>query len=180
MRKIRRIGLSLVLAIVLTLGLVAPALATNPTVSITVTASVTSITNTITQWDIGTITTTATVYFSATGAEDLDYSQILNNGSTIVDIEIQGAIIEGGDYDWALSATGEAGNQTYGLLANNPSGGATYNVTVKSSAFVDLTTGLAIDGTYNWTMKFLGPTAFSPADDGNEKSTTVTLVASPA
>jgi hypothetical protein len=170
--------LSLVLAVALLVGLPLTMMAANPTVSITVTAQVVSITNTQAAWDIGTVDTTATVYFSATGAQDDNYSQITNTGSVAVDIEIQGTNIEGGSYDWTLAADGVAGDQIYGLWANNPSNGSTYNVTVKSSAYQDITTNLAADGTYDWSMKFLGPTAFHASDDGNEKTATVTLVAS--
>jgi hypothetical protein len=177
-KRIRRIGLSLVLAVVLLVAMPLATMAANPTVSITVTAEVVSITNTQAAWAIGNVATTATVYFSATGAQDDNYSQIENTGSVAVDIEIQGTNIEGGTYDWTLASDGVAGDQIYGLWANSPSNGPTYNVTVKSSSYVDITTNLAADGTYDWSMKFLGPTAFHASDDGNEKTATVTLVAS--
>jgi hypothetical protein len=167
-----------VLAVALLVAFTVPALAANPTVAITVTAKVVSITNTESAWGIGTVDTTATVYFSATGIQDDNYSQITNTGSVAVDIEIQGTNIEGGSYDWTLATNGVAGDQIYGLWANNPSNGATYNVTVKSSSYQDITTSLAADGTYDWSMKFLGPTAFHASDDGAEKTATVTLVAS--
>ena len=178
MRKFRRITLSLVLAVALLAMLVVPVTAANPTVSITVTAKVVSITNTQSSWAIGTVAVDAVVYFSATGAQDDDYSQITNTGSVSVDIEIQGTDIEGGTYDWTLAAT--TGDQQYSLFANSESTPTVYDVEVKSSAYNDLTTSLTASDTYDWSMKFSAPTAFHASDDGNEKSATVTLVASEA
>ena len=177
MRKMRRIGLSLVLAVLLTLGLVAPAMAANPTVSITVTAQVVSITNSQANWAIGVVAVDAVVYFSATGAQDNDYSLITNTGSVTEDVEIQGTNIEGGSYDWTLATA--AGNQTYSLYANKLATPTVYDVEVKSSDYVDITAagGLAADAENAWSMKFTAPSAFDAADDGAEKSATVTLVA---
>ena len=176
----RRAILSLVLAMALVMSLSVPAFAANPTVSITVTAEVIAITNTQANWAIGNVATTATVYFSTDGTQDDNWAQILNTGSVAVDIEIQGADIVATNttFNWVLAADGVAGDQIYGLWANSPSNGATYNVTVKSATYVDIMVDLAADGTYDWSMKFLGPTAFHASDDGIEKSTTVTLVAS--
>ena len=176
MKQFRRIALSLALTVAL-LGLFAvPAFAANPTVSITVTAEVVSITNTQATWAIGTVATDAVVYFSATGSQDDDYSQIENTGSVAVDVEIQGTDIEGGDYDWTLAAA--AGSETYSLYANSESTPTVYDIEVKSSSYNDLTTNLAASGTYDWSMKFTAPSAFNAADDGNQKTATVTLVAS--
>ena len=176
MRYLKRTGLSLVLALALLAAVAVPAFAANPTVSITVTAQVVSITNTQATWAIGVVDVDDVVYFSATGAQDDDYSQITNTGSVAVDIEIQGTDIEGGDYDWTLAAT--AGSEQYSLYANSESTPTVYDVEVKSSTYGDLTTNLAVDGTYDWSMKFTAPSAFNASDDGNEKSATVTLVAS--
>jgi len=176
--RIRQLGLSLVLALALLGALAVPAFAANPTVSITVTAEVVAITNTQANWAIGVVDTSATVYFSATGAQDDDYSQITNTGSVTVDIEIQGTLIEGGDYDWALDATGTPGSEIYGLLANSEAAPTVYDIVVKPSAYVDLIAGLVKTDTYDWSMKFLGPTAFNANDAGAEKTSTVTLVAS--
>lgn len=176
MKRLRGISLSLMLAVALLTMLAVPAFAANPTVSITVTAEVVSITNTEATWAIGTVATDAVVYFSATGSQDDDYSQITNTGSVAVDVEIQGTDIEGGDYDWTLAAA--AGSETYQLYANSESTPTVYDVEVKSSVYNDLTTNLAADGTYDWSMEFTAPSAFNAADDGNEKTATVTLVAS--
>jgi len=176
MRKIRRVALSLVLAVLLTLGLVGPALAGNPTVAITVTAEVVSITNTESVWGIGTVAVDAVVYFSATGSQDDDYSQIENTGTVAIDVEIQGTDIEGGDYDWTLADA--AGSEIYSLYANNATTPTVYDKEVKDASYVDILTDLAADGTSDWSMKFTAPTAFNAADDGEEKSATITLVAS--
>ena len=163
----------------LVMSLSVPAFAANPTVSITVTAEVIAITNSQASWPMGNIATTATVYFSAAlVTQDDTYSQIVNTGSVAVDIEIQGTTIEGGDYDWTASATGVAGDQIYGLLANSELAPTVYDIVVKSADYVDLITNLTADDLYDWSMKFLGPTAFHASDDGNQKSATITLVAS--
>lgn len=174
----RKILVSLVLAMALVFVLAFPAGAANPTVSITVTAEVVSITNTQSTWAIGTVATSDLVYFSADGNQDDDYSQIENTGSVAVDIEIQGTDIEGGSYDWTLSATGEAGSEIYGLNASSTNGTGTYDIVVKSSSYNDLLTNLAADGLWNWSMKFDAPTTFNANDDGEQKTATVTLVAS--
>jgi|GEM_PF-5466315 len=176
MTQLKRTALSLVLAVALVVAFTAPALGANPTVSITVTAEVVAITNTQATWGIGTVAVDAVVYFSATGAQDDDYSQIENTGSVAVDVEIQGTNIEGGDYDWTLAAA--AGSETYSLYANKQATPTVYDVEVKSSTYVDIATNLAASGTNDWSMKFTAPTGFNAADDGNEKSATVTLVAS--
>lgn len=178
MRRFRRLGLGLVLAVALLVAFAAPAMAANPTVSITVTAEVVSITNTQSTWGIGTVVVDAVVYFSATGAQDDDYSTITNTGSVTVDVEIQGTNFEGGSYDWTLATA--AGSETYSLYANKQATPTVYDVEVKTSSYNDITAaaGLAADGTNTWSMKFTAPTAFNANDDGNEKTATVTLVAS--
>ena len=174
----RKILTSLVLAVALILVLAVPAAAANPTVSITVTAEVVAITNSQNTWGIGTVATSATVYFSADGNQDDNYSRITNTGSVAVDVEIQGDDIEGGDYDWTLADTGDPGTEIYGLNATSGNGTGTYTTIVKSSSYNDITTDLAADDVWDWSMKFAGPTAFNANDDGEQKSTTVTLVAS--
>ena len=174
----RRIAVSLVLAIALLVGFAFPVAAANPTVSITVTAQVVSITNTQSTWAIGTVTESQVVYFSADGNQDDDYSQIENTGSVTVDVEIQGTDIEGGSYDWTLSPTGDQGSEIYGLNATSTNGTGTYDLVVKSSSYLDLTTSLAADDTWQWSMNFTAPSSFNANDDGAQKSATVTLVAS--
>lgn len=176
MKKFRRIATSLLVAVTLLTVLVVPVAAANPTVSITVTAQVVSVTNTQSSWGIGTVALDAVVYFSADGNQDDDYSQIENTGSVAIDVEIQGTDIEGGDYDWTLATA--AGSEQYSLYANDDGTPTVYDIEVKSSAYADLKGNLAVNATADWSMKFTAPTAFNAADDGNEKSATVTLVAS--
>ena len=166
-----------VLAVALLIGGALPAFAANPTVSITVTAEVVAITNSQNTWTMGTIATSATLYFSANNEEDVDYSTITNTGSVTVDVEIQGTIIEGGTYDWTWDTT--PGTEKFSLYAYNVTSAA-YDIAVKPTPFTDITpvAGLAKTVTYLWSMKFEGPTGFNAADDGVEKTATVTLVAS--
>ena len=178
MRKFRRIGISLVVAVLLLVGLVVPVGATNPTVTITVTAQVVSITNSQSTWAIGMVTLDDVKYFSADNLQNDTYSLITNTGSVTVDVEIQGSNFEGGSYDWTLAAA--AGNQTYSLYANKAATPTVYDVEVKTSGYVDITAagGLAAEGTNAWSMNFTAPNEFSASDDGNAKNATVTLVAS--
>jgi len=179
-KRLRRIVPSLGLAVLLTLVLAIPALATNPQVEITISAQIVSITNTEDTWAAPAVTAGgAAIYWSADGySQDDDYSQIENTGNVAVDVEIQGTDFEGGSYDWTLGAA--AGDKTYSLYANNVSGGSTYSIQVKSSSYVDIVTDLSatVSDTYDWSMKLTPPTIFDVADDGSSKTATVTLVAS--
>ena len=136
------------------------------------------ITNTQSTWAMGVVDVDDVVYFSATGSQDDDYSQIENTGDVAVDVEIQGTNAEGGDYDWVLASS--PSTEQYSLYANSSNGSATYNIEVKSSSYNDLVTDLAVDAVYNFSMKFTAATAGNANDDGQSKSATVTLVASEA
>lgn len=174
-----KLVLSVVLALSLLIVFALPIHANNnPTVRITVKAKVIAATNTEDTWPIGIIAPNAVVYFSATGEQDDDYSQIKNTGNVAIDIEIQGTDLEGGTYDWTLSNTGAAGTETYALQANSEDNPTSYNIIVKSSSYNDLITDLEPGDTYNWSMKFTAPTAFNSNDDGTAKSATVTLAIS--
>jgi len=174
MRKL--IALALVLVTMFTL-VAGPVGASNPTVTITVNAATVSITNSHATWNItalvGAVNVDDIVYFSATGAQDDGYSQIVNTGNVAVDIEVQGTNFEGGAYDWTLAAS--TGVETYSLYANNGSQGATYGVEVKSAAYNDICTSLAASNNWNWSMKFTAPSGFNGNDDGSAKTATVTL-----
>ena len=174
MRNLRRTALSLVLAVALLAAMAVPAFAQgNPTVSITVRASVVSITNTEDTWAIGVIAASGT---SKWGSSDT-YSTLTNTGSVNVNVAIQGTDAVGGTYTWTLAATGDPGSEIYGINATTTT---TYNITVKKTPFNNLVTDLphTSSNTVTWSMTFYAPTAFNAADDGAEKSTTVTLVAS--
>ena len=178
-RKLLAIALAVVMAVSLLFPAVA--LAADPTVTITVSAVVVSITNTEDTWDIGPVLVDAVVYFSATGAQDDDYSQIENTGNVSVDIEIQGTTADdefGAEYDWTLSADGTGGVETYGLLANSEGAPTVYDIPIKPSSYVDLTTDLTATDTYDWSVKFTAPSSFDVADAGGDKTATITLVAS--
>jgi hypothetical protein len=175
--KRKLIALMLVAVLAVTFFIPMSVSAADPTVTISVTAQVVSITNSQDTWTIGIVDVDEVVYFSADNTEDVDYSTITNTGNVAVDVEIQGTDVEGGDYDWTLAAT--AGDQQYSLFANSAElGDSTYDIEVKSSSYVDITTNLAADATWKWSMKMTCPTAFNAADDGEAKSATVTLVAS--
>jgi len=174
MRRIRKKLLAglLVMGLLLT-GLVpATVLAANPEVAITITAEFVAITNTQNTFAIGVVE--AGDEATKWGASDT-YSTAENTGSVACDIELQGELIEGGDYDWTLAAT--AGDKIYQLYANSDHS-TTYDIEVKSSVYTDLTTNLAADATWTWSMQFTPPTIFDAADAGAEKSSTLTLVAS--
>lgn len=184
MRKIRRIALSLMLAVALLVAVPLAALAANPTVTITVNAALVSITNTQDTWNItalvGGVNVDDVVYFSADGNADVDYSQIENTGNVAASVEIQGEDLvqaAGGGYNWTLAAA--TGAMTYSLYAYNTSG-ADYTTEVKSSSYEDVISNLAASQNYNWSMKFTAPSSFNATDDGAAKTATVTLVATQA
>jgi len=177
MKRKRKLKVIVAMAMALCLALL-PAIsasAANPTITMTVTAGTVSITNSQDTWALGNATTSEVIHFSATGAEDDDYSTVNNTGSLAVDVQIQGVNFEGGDYDWTLGATSD--NQTYSLYANSGNGTSTYDIEVKSSAYGDLITNLPSAQQWVWSMKFTAPNWFDPDDDLGEKSATITLVA---
>jgi len=133
------------------------------------------ITNTQATWNIGHVQANDIRYFSADNTQDDDYALITNTGGVAVDVQIQGLDIEGGSYDWTLGSS--AGDQTYSLYANSEASPTVYDIEVKKADYSYLCEDLAVEGTYNWSMKFTAPTALNPADDGLQKSTTITLVA---
>jgi len=171
-----RLIIGIVVALMMVLIPATGALAANPTVTITVTAGLLTITNSEDTWAIGYATPSEVTYFSATGAQDDDYSMVINTGNLAVDVEIQGVNFEGGSYDWTLGAA--SGNQTYSLYANKSATPTVYDTEVKSSSYTDLTTDLAASANVTWSMKFTAPNEFHASDNGAEKSATVTLVAS--
>jgi hypothetical protein len=178
-RKIRRIGLSLVLAVALLVGFALPVAAGNPAVAITVTAQVIAITNDKDVWDIGIVAVDAVVYFSTNGAQNDVWSTITNTGSVTVDVVIGGTDIDGGSYDWVLNTT--AGVEAYSLYANKAATPTVYDVEVKNAptySTITAAAGLTKTSTNKWSMKFIAPSAFNANDAGVEKTATVTLVAS--
>lgn len=182
MRRFRRIGLSLVLAVAMLVAFAIPAAAVNPTVTITMSAQILLITNTHNAWAVGALTAGhAAVYFSVDNDPDVAYSQILNTGNVATDVAIQGtnAVEQGvpSTYNWTLVTGPAAGNQTFSLYANTEGAPTVYSIEVATggTAWID---ELAEDDTYDWSMKLTPPTAFHPNDDGDDKVCTVTLVAS--
>ena len=177
MRNLRRTALSLVLAVALLGAMAVPAFAGNPQVSITVRAGVVSITNSQDEWEIGIVEAGGAA--KKWGSSDT-YSTLTNTGTVNVDVEIQGAdLTHAGNatLNWVLSATGDPGDQLYGLNATTT---GTYNIIVKKTPFNKLVTDLphTSSNTKDWSMEFYTPTAFNAGDDGGLKSTSVTLVAS--
>jgi len=182
-KRLGRIGLPLVLALVMLTAWAVPVGAANPIVQITVTARVVSITNSQAAWPIGTINVGSVVYFSATGAQDDDYSLVTNTGSVAVNVVIQGTNFQGtvGGLDWTLANA--AGVETYSLYATNQSPVANYDIEVKNApAYSTLCSGLhpTVSDTCTWSMNFTAPSAFDAAEDGLSKNATVILVASAA
>ena len=176
MRKMRKLLISIVLVVALVTSFATPVFAADPVVTITMSAQIIAITNTQATWTIGIVEVTNIKYFSVDNVQNDTYSQVENTGNVAVDVEMQGIDAEGGDYDWTLAAT--AGDKIYSLHANSEGTPTVYDVEVKKASYTDLTTDLADSGTYDWSMKFVAPTIFDPADAGAGKTATVTLVAS--
>lgn len=166
---------ALLVAVVLPTSLV---LAADPEVTITVSAQIVAITNTQDTWTVSTpIVVDGVVYFSATDAQDDDYSQIENTGNVTIDVEIQGTDLAGTP-NWTLATAPAA--DTYSLYANKQATPTVYDVEVKKATYNDITAaaGLAASATNDWSMKLTAPTSFGGTEDGNAKTGTVTLVAS--
>jgi len=168
----KKLLITIVLVVALVVSFATPVLAADPEVAITITAELVAITNTQASFAVGTVE--AGDGATKWGASDT-HSQVENTGSVACDVELQGTDIEGGDYDWTLGAS--AGDKIYQLYANSDHS-TTYNIEVKSSSYTDLTTDLAVDATWTWSMQFTPPTIFDAADAGAQKSSTLTLVAS--
>lgn len=178
MRKFRKqlIPLvSLLVAVVLVLGPGGLVFAANPTVSMNVTAGIISINNTQDTWALGTAVVDEVVYFSADGAQDDTYSTLGNDGTVIVDVEIQGTDFAGSPITWTLAAAPT--KDTFSLYANSDEAG-TYDIEVKSSAYNDLKASLGVDLTWDWSMKFTAPDEYDGTEAGDVKTATLTLVAS--
>ena len=178
-RRLAILGASLLLLA----GMVVPSavFAAPVTVTIHVTAQVVSITNDKDSWELGTITEGQILYFSNDNAQDNDWSTITNTSNVYVDVELRGTDIVPVDpaYTWTLAS--ENTTETYCLYANRLATPTVYDVEVKSAAtynFVTaVATGLAPLATNEWSMKFTAPTAFNVLDDGLEKESVLTLVA---
>jgi hypothetical protein len=173
-KRLRRIALSLVLVVLLASVFAVPAAAANPTVTITVKAELVSITNSEDTWTAqAPVVADQSIYFSANDEEDVDYSTITNTGSVAVDVAIQGTDLSGTP-SWTLAAT--TAEDQYSLYAYNVTA-AGYTIEVKKSEYNDIVVDLAADGTYDWSMNLTAPSSFSGTEDGNDKTGTVTLVA---
>jgi len=174
--KRRFLKLGMVLALLVTL--LVPATVSAAEVAITVQAQFIAITNSQATWTVSTpITVDGVIYFSATDAQDDNYSQIENTGNVAVDVEIQGTDLAGTP-SWTLATTTAA--DTYSLYGNLAATPTVYDVEVKKSAYSDITAagGLAAQGTNDWSLKFTAPSSFGGTEDGVAKTGTVTLVAS--
>lgn len=107
----RRIALSLMVALFLSVSVVATTWAANPTVTFTVTARVVSISNTPSSWDFELVDT------SSTYETGLTCFNTTNVGNVEVDISISGSNMTGGGYTWVISDTATPDDMVYGLKA---------------------------------------------------------------
>ena len=171
----KRLLITIVTVVALVASFATPVFAVDP-ITIAMSAQIVAITNTQDTWTIGAVEAGDPAI--TWGASDT-YSTVENTGNVAVDVEIQGSDAEGGDYDWTLANTGDAGNKIFTLFANSDHS-TTYNIRVKSTGYNDLCTDLAATGsdTWTWSMQLTPPTIFDVADTGGNKEATVTLVAS--
>lgn len=171
-----RFIIAIIIALMMVLISATGAFATNPTVTITVTAGLLTATNSHDTWTLGYATPSEVDYFSATNAQDDDYSMVINTGNLPINVTLQGTNFEGGAYDWTLGTS--SANQTYSLYANKSGTPTVYDTEIKSSDYTTLTTNLAASANVTWSMKFTAPSVFHVSDNGAEKSSTLTLVIS--
>lgn len=176
--KRKLIGLMATLALLSSLIVPSAVFAVAPIVTIHVTAQVVSITNSRDTWELGIVTEQQILYFSANNSENVTWSQIHNTSNVHVDVELQGSDLVPVDptYTWTLAS--DNGTETYELYANTIGAPTVYSIEVKrAAAYTDLIANLGEGDTYDWSMRFIAPTAFNAADDGLEKASILTLVA---
>lgn len=127
------------------------------------TPAVTSITNTPNTYGFGSLAAGST---SETG---LAYFMVSNDGTTTVNISIQGDNLTGSSFPWALSDDASTDVDTYGLKA----GISSYNVIVKSTGFSLLISGLAASANETWGLQLLAPSSYSGSDGPNSGNVTL-------
>ncbi len=163
----KRIALTLIVALLLTFSVVATTGAANPTITITVTARVVSISNTPSSWDFELVDSASTY---ETG---LTCFNTTNDGNCEVDISISGSNMTGSGFTWELSDTATPSDMVYGLKVGLS--GGNYTIIVKlNSPYNYLAENLTVDSSQQWGLKIWTPTDY---DDGNDKTGTVTITA---
>lgn len=164
----RKMALSLMVALLLTLTVVATTEAANPAITITVTARAVSVSNTPSSWDFDLVGTNSTY---ETG---LTCFNTTNVGNVEVDISISGSNMTGGGFTWELSDTATPDDMVYGLKAGLS--GGNYTIIVKlNSPYNYLAENVTVDTSQQWGLRIWTPTDY---DDGNDKTGTVTITAS--
>jgi hypothetical protein len=162
----KRILISLLSALFMTVMLVLPALAaTTATVTVTATPTYIAITNSPASYDFGVIAA------SATPATSAGYFSITNTSSVATNISIWAVAITGG-VGWTLNTTGAPGTDQAGMYAGIVSG--TFGTVVTTSPGAVIKSSLAASTSQTWHLKLMAPTSFT---DGVQKSTTVTISA---
>jgi hypothetical protein len=180
----KRILVSLLVALVMVVGMALPAFAaTTATVTVTATPTYIALTNSVNTWAMGTVAESST-YWWATGDVEPDpndvyeaadmKSEIENTGSVAEDIDIKVAAFTGG-VGWAISTDATPGADEISIRAAI-TGGSTAALIQVITTDTELKDNLAAAGKVKWMMQ--GKTGtFS---DGVAKSGTVTLTASAA
>ena len=160
----KRILISLLSALVLTIVMVLPAFAaTTTTVTVTATPTYIAITVSPTTYDF------TVVAASGTPSTTAGYFTITNSSSVATTISIWAVAFTGG-VGWTLNTTGAPGADQAGMYAGIVSG--SFPITITTSPGAALKTSLAATTNQTWHLKLMAPTSFS---DGVQKSTTITL-----
>jgi hypothetical protein len=180
----KRILVSLLLALVMVFSMVLPVMAdTTAVVTITATPTYIALTNSEDAWAMGVVAASSTYWWTADGlepspndnyaAEDMK-STITNTGSVAEDIDVKVAAFTGGA-GWAISTDATPAENEISIRAQI-TGGSTETLIQVITTDTELKDNLAAAGTVKWMMEAKTGTF----TDGVEKSGTVTLTASAA
>ncbi len=166
----KRILISLVLALLLILGTALPAMAaTTADVTVTATPTFIGITVSPTSYDFGTVadsstTNTTTTYFTINNTSSVQTDQT---------ISVTGTTWSGG-VTWAHSETATPGADTVGLKAQKGGTWGAAAVIVKNGTPNYIAENQAANTNYSFGLSLLAPTS---STDGVQKSVTVRVTA---
>lgn len=170
----KRLVISVVLAVALLVVPVSGALAATDTVTVTATPSYVSISNSSGSFDFGVIIESSTPN-TTTG-----YFTVTNNSTVTIDLTI-GCSGWSGTTAWTYGAAGADAGQLKASSTNGGTGGSTgagnYDLTVPSGSSVLMCDDLSSGTNPAWELQLDAPTSFN---HGYQQTTTVTLTATSA
>lgn len=168
----KRLLISILLALVLIMGSSIPALAaTYVDISVTATPTFVAISCDQSSYDFGTVVA-STDENTATNWATIDNTSSVQTDQTI---SVTASVWDGGaGTDWTHSDTATAGEDTAGLLANKGGTWGTGDIIIKNASPNYIAEDQAANTDYSFGIKLVAPTSFT---DGTQKSITITISA---